>query len=154
MKTLFVLTSIVLCSFLSFSQEKSIKNKLDNSIRNWTELKSFDQVSIDFKFEDCDASMGYDKEVIHLKITNKTSEKITMTWHMWLYFNGVCKTCDYPQEYTYTLNLEPNQTLEGDCSLNSDNRLSIFSKFNDSRYTGGSYLTDFDMHNMKITSIK
>ena len=59
MKTLFVLTTIVLTSFLSFSQEKSLKNKLDNSIHNWTELKSFDQVSIDFKFEDFSIE-GYD----------------------------------------------------------------------------------------------
>lgn len=153
MRNLFVLTGLLFLNLCSFSQEKS-EAKLDHSIREWKVLKSEPNVTIEYQFSDCEATIGYDKEIIQLRISNTSTEKIQLDWHMYLFYNGVCKTCDYPQEYKYTLTLEPNQSLSGDCVMGSDHRLTIFSKFNDPNYTGGSFLTDFDFHNLTITTIQ
>lgn len=153
MRTLFILTGLIISSFWSVAQEKSTK-ELDHSIKEWTTFTSNDQILVEFKFADCEAEIGYDKELILLRFTNKTEETVEINWHEHLYYNGLCKTCDYPQEYTYILKLAPNQSVSGDCEMGSDHRLTIFSKFNDSKYTGGSQLTDFDLNDLKVNSIK
>lgn len=152
MRTLLILTGLLFINLHAVAQEKSEK-KLDHSVREWEVYKSDQNCLIEYRFADCEASIGYDKEIIQFRISNTSSEKIQLDWHMYLFYNGVCKTCDYPQEYKYELTLEPNQIVSGDCALGSDHRLTIFSKFNDPKYTGGSQLTDFDFHNLTITTI-
>lgn len=153
MRTLFILTGLLFLNFYSVAQEES-ETKLDHAVREWKVFKSEENVMIEYRFVDCEATIGYDKEIIQLRVSNTSSQKIHLEWHMYLFYNGVCKTCDYPQEYKYVLTLEPNQTLSGDCAMGSDHRLTIFSKFNDPKYTGGSQLTNFDFHNLKITTIQ
>lgn len=154
MKRYFTLIFVSILCFTSFSQENTSKSKLDKSIVDWTPLKSDDNVLIEYRFAICDSEIGYDKEIIELRFTNLTSGNVQLNWHMYLYYNGVCKTCDYPEEYNYSLVLTANQVLSGDCALDGDHQLKIFSKFNDANYKGGSQLTDFELHNLIITTIK
>jgi hypothetical protein len=154
MRRYITLIFLSLLSFGSFTQENTSGQKLDRTIVEWTPLKSFDNVLIEYRFITCEATVGYDKEIIQLRITNTTSENIELSWHMYLYYNGICKTCDYPYEYKYSLSLTPNQVLSGDCALDSDHQLKIFSKFSDPAYKGGSQLTDFELHDLKIITIK
>lgn len=138
----------------SNAQEISKESKLDRSVRNWQSYKTENSVSIDYRFADCDAPIGYDKEVVQLKMTNNSSEKVEVTYHIYLYYNGVCKTCDYPQEYVYTVTLDPNQSLEGNCGLEYDSRITYFSRFIDAGYKGNQQLTDFELHGLTIKPIQ
>lgn len=154
MKRYLTLIFISLLSSASFTQENTSKSKLDHSIIEWTILKTVGEVQIEYRFANCEREIGYDKEIIELRFTNNSDENISINWHMYLYYNGICKTCDYPQEYKYSIALSPNQILSGDCALDADHQLTIFSKFNDPNYTGGSLLTDFELYDLTISTIK
>jgi hypothetical protein len=153
-KRLFFLIGISILSFWSSAQEVSKESKLDRTVRNWQSFRTENNVSIDYRFADCDASIGYDKEVVQLKMTNNSSEKVELNYHVYLYYNGICKTCDFPQEYVYSVTLEPNQTIEGSCGLEYDSRITYFSRFIDASYKGNQQLTGFDLHGLTIKPIK
>lgn len=146
--------SLSLIGFWSNAQGKSAETKLDRTVREWKSMKSDDLVNIEYRFADCDPTIGFNKEIVQLQFTNKTDQKVELSWHIYMYYNGVCKTCDYPQEYVYTLTLDPHQSVSGDCSLESDSRLTIFSRFIDQGYKGNQMLTNFDLHDLTITPIK
>jgi len=141
-------------SLWSNAQEIAKESKLDRTVREWQAYKSDNNVSIDYRFADCDPEIGYNKEVVQLKMTNTSAEKVELNYHIYLYYNGVCKTCDYPQEYVYSVTLEPGQTVEGSCGLEYDSRLTYFSRFTDAGYKGNQQLTDFELHGLTIKTIK
>lgn len=153
MRRFIPLIFISLLSFSSIAQEEPI-SKIEWSVEDWTSLRTESNVLIEYRFINCEAQIGYDKEMIQLRFTNSSTQQVNVNWHLYLYYNGICKTCDFPQEYTYTLSLMPGQVLTGDCALESDHQLKIFSKFTDANYKGGSILTDFELHNLKITTIQ
>jgi len=154
MRKIAFLLGFSLLSLQSISQENQEQKKLDNSVREWTALAAETSLQFDYKFIDCDPEMGYNKELIVFRLENKSDQKIEVKWHMHLYYNGECKTCEFPEEYTYSVTLEPNEVITGDCAMNSDHRVTIFSKFLDERYTGGSQLTRFEVKNLNITTLK
>ena len=120
----------------------------------WTTLVSNPGYQIDYKFSKCDPEIGYDQELILLKVKNTSPQKATISWHAILYYNGVCKTCDYPEEYTFSVELNPNEEVEGICGIYENSSLQIFSKFLDDRYTGGSRLSDFQLKNLTSIPVK
>ncbi len=133
--------------------QSDLSEKIDFSANSWTAYFNNEQISIDYKLEDCQQSIGYDQEKLLLRIQNTSETPITISWHSILEYNGECKTCDYPEEYGYSITLEPNETLEGDCSLEYRHELTYFVKFIDSRYKGfPSELTNFKMNNLTITT--
>jgi hypothetical protein len=154
---------IVIVSFFSFlfcpsfAQEKLISisslGKQTAYSEAWTNLVSDSSFQIDYKLSKCDPEIGYDQELILLKIKNTSAQKATISWHAILYYNGVCKTCDYPEEYTFSVELSVNEEIEGICGIYEKSSLQIFSKFLDDRYTGGSRLSDFQLKNTTITPV-
>jgi len=136
------------------AQNDEKKSKIDLTVLNWTTLMVQNQLSIDYIATECDPGIGYKKENIHLRFTNLSTETIQITWHAILEYSGECKTCDYPEEYSYELVLKPNEVLEGDCRINYDNRLVIFSKYLDEKYTGKSQLTDFELRSLTILPLQ
>ncbi len=141
-------------SHLVHAQDVEKKNKIDLTTSNWATLSTYNNLKIEFKSSACDVGIGYEKENILLRFTNTSSETIKISWHAILEYSGICKTCDYPEEYSYELILKPTEVLEGDCSLNYDNRVVIFSKYLDERYTGKSQLTDFELGSLTILSVE
>jgi hypothetical protein len=148
----------LLCYFLfsgiflsAYSQSSSSKQNIDLSAHEWIQLIAENGLTVEYKFNECTPSIGYKKENAFLKFTNTSASVLTISWHAHLYYNGVCKTCSYPEEYSYSLTLQPGESLEGDCSENYDNRVIIFSRYLDERYTGGSSLTDFKLSNLSVT---
>lgn len=96
---------------------------------------------------DCnDIKNGTNKEYVFLKLQNKTSSKITVSYAMSLSYNNTCYTCSNLDEYTFTFTLNPNQELSGNCS--NKEGLSIFSKMLDG--TSNSKLTNFEIKNIVI----
>ena len=93
---------------------------------NW-ELYFFNEdFKIEYKFVDCDPSMGFDTESVLLKFTNRTAAVLQLNWHLFLHYDGTCRTCDYPEEYSYELSLDPNEQIEGACEPDPGYTLIIF----------------------------
>lgn len=156
MKIAFFLIGFSILSFISNAQDVKttikLDEKLDNSIKDWASLSSPSEVQIDYKFDKCDPEIGYDVEKVLLQFTNTTDNTIQLKWHLILFYNDVCKTCDYPQEYTFEITLTPNETVSGNCSLNADHKLTIFSKFLDDRYKVKNELTSFELKDFEIST--
>lgn len=106
---------------------------------------------IEYRFIDCDPPMGYDQEMVIFRFTNRTNQKIVFNWHILSDYNGVCKTCNYPDEYGYGVTLEAHEEKEGSCSLYEEYNLKVFSKFIDVNYTKGEQLSGFQLGNMTLT---
>lgn len=153
MRTFLITIGISILNFIVLSQENTLENKFEKT-KEWTVISTEKSVEIDYKIADCDAEIGYDKELVLLKVTNNSDHKVELKWHSHLYYNGVCKTCDFPEEYSVSIILEPNESLSGDCTVNSDSRLTLFCKFLDSNYKGKSQLTNFELKNIQIITIK
>lgn len=116
----------------------------------WTEHFSNNDFSIDYKFVNCDPEMGYDQESVFIKFTNKTTNHLSINWHMILHYNTECKTCDYEDEYTFTIELGPNTEKTTDCSVYADNsQLKLFSRFIDEHYTNDAVLTGFSFEKIE-----
>ena len=142
-------------SYIGYGQQEFSTNliEVDRNSQNpidWITYCDNEEMVIDYKFVQCDPSIGYDNESILLKFKNKTTQTIQISWNKNLYYDGVCKTCDYPDEYYYEIQLQPFEEVEGNCSISSNNRLKIFSKFVDLNYTKGLKLTAFELVKLNL----
>lgn len=131
-----LLLSVIISAFFSlsaFGQEStplSIVPENDSEKNaDWISYFSNEQISIDYKFAACDPPYGYDQEIIILRYTNHTEQLLTVNFHEHLYFEGACKTCDSPEEYTYEILMAAGEVIEGSCDLYVDYSLKLFSKF-------------------------
>lgn len=126
------------------------------SAQNWETYKDTAGVKIEYKKVHCSMNAGFDEERVIFKITNNSNQEITLDWDFHLYFNGVCRTCNSTSgEYAKTLTLQAGQSAEGDCSRVPDNRLQVFSKFEDPSYNNPDKqeLTRFEFANLLITTL-
>ena len=108
------------------------------------------EIKIEYKFVDCDPVSGMDNESVLLRFTNNSSNKLLVSWHLHLSYDGTCRTCDYPEEYGYEMSIEPNEVIEGDCDDEEGYKVKIFSKFIDENYSKGAQLTAFQLANLEI----
>jgi hypothetical protein len=118
---------------------------------DWTEYFSADGIVISYKLASCDPEMGYDQESVLLKVQNSGVNTVVLDWHSLLSFDGVCKTCDFEEEYSTRLKLEPNTAIEGNCSIYGPREVKFFVRFNDVNYTKGEVLTSFKLDKLQIT---
>lgn len=122
-----------------------------NYSNSWQVYTNHSDVKVEYKFSECDFNSGLDKELLIFKVTNKTSEEITLTWHIELYYGGSCNTCAYPSEYTRQVTIPANGEVEGTCTPYTNEPLNVFSKFIDPNYTKGSEaLHKFKLGNLTI----
>ena len=126
------------------------EQQLANTV-GWVSYVDNPDFKIEFQFIDCDPVIGYDSESVVLRVTNKTLTPQTISWHAHLHYDGVCKTCDYPEEYYHELHMKPKQEVAGECDIYSENSLKIFSKFIDKNYKKGEKLTAFQLARLRST---
>jgi hypothetical protein len=124
-------------------------NTLGPSIGDSGLLYEDSSISISYNKANCYPKIGFDQEVLILTFQNVSDQDIKLSWHSILYYNGVCKSCDYPDEYTFQLELGANTIQTGNCD-DFDQRLVVFSKFIDSGYKGKAQLTNIGIENLKI----
>jgi hypothetical protein len=136
-------------SIFCFDLNAQNKAVLNESILDAALLYSDSSLEVSYNKEICSPSIGFDQEVLSMSFKNLTSENLRVSWHFQLYYNGLCKTCDYPNEYSFELLLLPNEMLSGDCFV-ADQRLVVFSKFVDSGYKGNAQLTGVNLGNLVI----
>lgn len=118
-----------------------------------------DGVAVRAYKEHCDLKMGYDQEWVLLSFENTNDYKVTLIWDLQMWLDGDCVTCDDPHgEYHKVLELQPGETVTGQCDYKEDNRLWIYSKTEDDQNkTIEEELTDFRLANfqvVKMTKIK
>ena len=128
-------------------------------VQDWTVYRELPAVKIEYKFEACDShsDMGYNNtNVILLRFTNLTKNKIQVSWANELHFDGECVNCDKLEdpEYKNVLILKSKEVKEGDC-FNRDRTVTIAADFI-KLYPGmsGTKLTDFSLANLEVTIIK
>ncbi|MCX7862746.1 MAG: hypothetical protein N2449_07100 [Bacteroidales bacterium] len=75
-----------------------------------------------------DNQNGIHQAFYALQFVNTTSENITISWNIDYWMNGACVTCSKPKnaENTYTLQLSPGQSYEGNCERNSIRGTKIY----------------------------
>ena len=147
---------LIAFAFNGFSQQSisTLKVTLESNYPSqWVSYVDNQEFSIEYKFIDCDPEMGYDFQTAIFRITNKTNQKLDLSWHIDIYREGICKTCDYDFEYSRSIILDPNQVIEGDCVRNSNIQLKVFSQFNDANYTTGAKLSGFQLNNLSVESL-
>lgn len=89
---------------------------LQTASPNWQTYKTTPEVDVLYRTEQChDEANGIHRENILLKFVNKTDKKVTVSWQLESYYNNACATCG-KDEYKFTLTLEPNAAVEGNCS--------------------------------------
>lgn len=142
-------------SYIGYGQQEYSTNliEVDRNAQNpidWITYYDNEEFVIEYSFVQCDPSIGYDNESILLKFKNKTSQALKIAWNLDLYYDGVCKTCDFPDEYHNELQLNPMEEKEGNCDIYSDSKLKIFSKFIDQNYTKGLKLTSFKLSKLNL----
>jgi hypothetical protein len=117
---------------------------------SWTVYVSNQNFEIEYKASPCNPSRGYDKEMVLLRFKNKSNTDLVFNWHMVMYFSETCKTCDYYDEYHYSVPVSANSSVEGSCDLNGDYQLKIFSKFIDPIYKKGEQLNAFELRGLNV----
>lgn len=115
---------------------------------DWTIYVDETDFSIEYKFVDCQPKYGYDAQYLILKITNKTASKIALEWNSEVYRDNKCNTCNYPDEYHFSISIAANEVVIGNCDLESDRNLKIFSKFIDPQAKNTSHMTAFKLGNL------
>lgn len=105
-----------------------------NYSHNWQVYTDQSDFKIEYKFQACDFNSGLDKELLLLRVSNKTNQQLNLEWHIQLYYGDTCSTCIYPGEYGRTITVEANSIEEGICTPFTNEPLTIFSKFVDARF--------------------
>lgn len=103
---------MMLLSMLSFGQINQTPNT------DWSQIINKEGVIFSTKRNSCEM-VGNSKQLYYsfLKIENTTSEKVFVAFNYGLQFEEGCSGCDDYSEHHVEIAIEPNQTLEGDCTF-------------------------------------
>lgn len=100
-----------------------------NAQSSWTLHQDLDKIKIEKKISQCtyegsDVTLEY----IFLKMTNKTSNEVRVSFHLDSYFNGQCRTCG-STEYDFVFKIPANGSIEPVCQFKNDlDKLAVFVK--------------------------
>jgi hypothetical protein len=100
----------------------------------WQEYQTFEGIKIEYRFQDCDSEgVGSfrNQTLVFFRFTNTTNENLTLSWQVETYRNNVCENCARigNGEHSFSVKLEPNQVIEGDCSSFDQREMYVFSNF-------------------------
>ena len=145
MKKLKFITSILLLLILQSGFSQVQPNK------TWTDYLTHEGVKIEYKYAPCNTANINNQVLALFKFTNTTSNKVQLVWNEERWVSNVCSNCNQVNslENTMTIILEPNQTIEGDCTTKEYKERYIFSNF--IKLCPGmskKHLTDFKFRNL------
>ena len=97
-----------------------------------------------------DTHNGIHEQYIAFQFVNSTIETIEVSWQQELWYNDICITCNKPatSENSYHLIINPGESIEGNCEMNSNPGLKIFTHFIGT--SKGSKLTKYEFKNMDV----
>jgi hypothetical protein len=152
---------IVGISYIGFSQTEStvstnLFNVKQDYTTDWLAYVDHNDFKIEYKFISCYPTNALDAEKLIFRVTNKTSNTISLNWQIDLYYgqDQDCNTCPYPNEYFREVELLPNESKEGSCAEKTNQPLTLFSKFIDGDYKGSANsLYKFQLSDLTIISL-
>ena len=123
------------------------------TIEDWKTIHVGDGIAIRSKTADCLLDNAFKQRWFLLEFKNTSGSKIKVTWDLELLDeNGKCVTCNHGNgEYQYSITLEPNQTLAGECSTKCSPELRVVSKILDVK-TSMSY-PEFNLKNIRVIKL-
>lgn len=126
----------------------NIQLSIAQTADNYVLYRDLDAVRIDYTTQQCTNNADVITEFHFLRLKNKTSNPITVSFKIEYYYNGSCTTCGN-SEYQFTFEIPANATITSDCSLESPNaRLAIISKYVNRNF--GSPLERFELSNISV----
>ncbi|MBN2745233.1 MAG: hypothetical protein JXR34_00765 [Bacteroidales bacterium] len=134
MKTLkfLILTLMVVSMTSAFKTTTSKKVAVADAILSseWIVYETIDNVTISYKVEDCtDEVNGLFTQELFLKVENKNSKDVQLTFNTALWFNNQMTHDGTSDETKVSLKIAAGKTLSGSCKENP--QLKIFIGFND-----------------------
>ncbi len=123
-------TLIFLGSIITSNVNAQSFFNLENTTKTSTALIDNDQLSISYLFGECNnPSLGTNKEMAYLTVTNKTDQPISLSWKYELKYGEKCFNCDgHNSELNISITVPANSTISSNCDR-SINELQIFSRF-------------------------
>jgi len=95
---------------------------------DWETYFENDTVKIEYTYQNCEYLEQFNSEFVILRITNNTTQDITIEWQEQLWLDDNCINCElYNPEFRKEIKISANHTTSGDCKIS--NNLRIFSKF-------------------------
>ena len=122
------------------------QNELINSVTFSNEL-----VDISSNIEDCvNPEKGTAKQYLNLRVSNKTTERLLVTFKKDLWYDGSCISCDSnSDEFVTRIELESSQSISGNCE--SDKQLRVFVKM--LQLSGVRQLSHIEISNLSILKL-
>lgn len=118
------------------------------SSNSWTYYKDLDAVKIDYTTQQCGEEPGVITEFNFIKLTNKTSNPISVSFKLECYYNGSCSTCGN-EEYVFNFEIPANGSVVPDCSLTSPNSgLAVIKRYVNRNF--GYPLDRFELTNIVV----
>ena len=138
MRSIFVLLFSLGISSSSIGQEQ----------KDWTLYKSIQGVNISYQETNCTTDSAPAQIAYIIKVENTTSQSLSVSWDLAVWYNYERLSHDISDgENHYTLDLNPNQTLIGDCTT-PFGALYIFKDF--ITYVSPTKLTKFEFENLQV----
>jgi len=82
--------------------------------QTYNTYKELPEVKIDYTVQQCGAEPNVISEMNFIRLTNKTTREISVSFKIEYYYNGVCTTCN-TGEYFVTYKIAANQSITTDC---------------------------------------
>lgn len=119
----------------------------------WREYFQNDQVKIEANAGQCDNKQaGISKSYIFLRVSNKSSQKVEVSFTKELWYGETCNGCS-GEETKSTVVLQPNQTIEGTCE-SAFKDLKIFQGMANGSKGTKQRLTKFEIKNVNVSAVK
>lgn len=144
-----ILLLVTFASINAIGQTISLDLK-HNKPSKWTTILNNNTAELKYQIIECnDPDNGLYAEYAFLTATNKTSKSVDISWELQMYYNNECISCDGNSEHKRKITLQPNESIEANCLVNSNSSLKIFSKW--TQINNKRVLTKIEFANISIT---
>ena len=122
---------------------------------DWETYFENDSIKIEFAYQNCEYLEQFNSEFVIFKITNYTSQNLTIEWEEQLWYDENCMNCETNNsENRKQITILSTTSSEGKCNINND--LRIFSKFTEKLedmpgVNKINALSKFELKNLTIT---
>lgn len=135
---------------LVFGLTFSLLSSINLSAQSYTTYADLEAVKIDYTTQLCGEEPNTVTEFNFLRLTNKTTIPVVISFKIEYYYNGACTTCS-TSEYQFTFKLAPNEVISSNCSnLFDENtgRLAIIKTYVNRNF--GHPLDRFELTNITV----
>ena len=103
----------------------------DNYPSDWELYTIFEDITVEYKYKECDSGSVKNQVLVLFKFTNTSDEHRALSWTVKHYRDGDCFNCANidSHEYMHEIDLEPGQVIMGDGTSMADDNLYLFSSF-------------------------